>query len=46
MTPNEAIEIVDKVCSEIHTTRIGHVKIQEAITILKQLVEQTNGKNT
>lgn len=46
MTPTEALEIVDKVTAEMQTTRAGHTKILEALSVLKQLVEITNGKNT
>ena len=39
MTAQEAVSIIDQVCSQINTNREGHAKITEALNTLKELVK-------
>lgn len=38
MTPQEALSLLDQVCSQISIPREAHAKVQEAIMTLNQLV--------
>ncbi len=47
MTPEDAIQIVDSACATLQTNRDGHIKLVEAISTLKELVEKKPaGKKT
>lgn len=43
MNPQQALKLLEQVTSQIQTTRDAHLKITEAIEVLKQAL---NGKNS
>lgn len=44
MTPEQALEMLDKLASEISTNRLTHVKLQEAVECLREFIKNKNGK--
>jgi hypothetical protein len=44
MTPQEAIQIIDNVCSQVSLNRESHVKVQEAIKVLNNLIPKEEEK--
>lgn len=48
MTLEEALNIIDQILGQIQTSRIGHIKIQEAFDLISKSVKQgeKDGKNT
>lgn len=44
MTPQDAITLLDKAVSILSGTREDHIKIQNAINVLKDLIQSTNTK--
>ena len=41
MKPQDALEFVDRICSQVSLNREGHIQLQIAIRVLK---EKINGK--
>lgn len=35
MTPQEALDLIDKLLAEVNTSRAGHDKIREAVQVIK-----------
>lgn len=40
MTPQEALQILDKASSEMQASRADHVTIQQAVVVLREKIEQ------
>lgn len=43
MSPQEAIKIIDTVCSQVSMSREGHNKVSTAVAVLEKFVNETNG---
>lgn len=39
MTPEQALNLLDRVCSKIPASREDHVNIQQAVTILAEAIK-------
>lgn len=39
MKPEEALQILDNVCSQVQLNRSDHVKIQQAVEVLKEAIK-------
>ena len=39
MTPEDALQLIDNALSQLQLNREGHVKIQQAVAVLKQAIE-------
>lgn len=44
MSPMEALALIDRVLSNVSGTRNDHIKLQEAISIIRNLVTQTSAQ--
>lgn len=38
MNTDEALQIIDSICAQVNLTREGHVKVQEAIAVIKSAI--------
>ena len=41
MAPEEAINLLDSICAQVNLNREMHLKVQEAIKVLKQAIPAT-----
>lgn len=44
MSPEEALNIVDSSCSMLQLNRAQHIKIADAIKVLKELIDKNKDK--
>jgi len=44
MTKEEALQILDNICAQVSLNREGHVKLQQAIEVLREAIQPKEKK--